>query len=181
MPARLDLSFFSRDGLITASELLGKVLVFNHYRGIIVENELYTGCDDPASHAFRGPTQRCQVMFGPGGMSYIYLIYGIYFCLNITAQPIGSPAAILLRHLWLFSPVQKMLDGPGKICRFLCLDKNHHNMDLTTHPTFYLTHGITFSDIEALPRVGIRRGQDKLWRFKGIDPSPKDFSDMMVA
>lgn len=82
-------SFFNRPTLLVAEELLGKVLVFKKYCGIITETEAYIGAEDPACHAFRGETPRTKIMFGKPGFSYIYLIYGMYHCLNFVTEKEG--------------------------------------------------------------------------------------------
>jgi DNA-3-methyladenine glycosylase len=165
---RLPRSFFEEPTLKVAPGLLGKVLVFEDFQGLITETEAYIGQEDPACHAARGKTPRNEIMFGKAGLSYVYFIYGMYFCLNIVTEHEGFPAAVLLRALWLFSPVFCVLDGPGKLCRYLGLSKAHNALDLVESPHFYvgsLKSAPVFS-LKMLPRVGIKVGTDKLWRFK---------------
>lgn len=162
---RLGREFFDRSCVEVAKELLGHILVFNNYQGIITETEAYRGADDPASHAFRGITPRTKVMFGIPGKSYVYLIYGMYYCLNIVTEEEGSPSAVLLRGLKLIQPAQKLLDGPGKICRELQINKLHNELDLINHESFYVSRGTAINDPKITSRIGIKVGNDKLWRF----------------
>src|SRR2546428_9717772 len=101
MPAKLARSFYSRSTLDVASDLLGKVLVRRLGRknlaGKIVETEAYVGPHDLACHASKGHTPRTSVMFGRPGYAYVYMIYGFYFCLNVVTEPLGYPAAVLIR------------------------------------------------------------------------------------
>jgi len=164
---RLKKTFFNRPTLLVAEELLGKVLVFKQYRGIITETEAYVGFDDPASHAYRGETPRSKIMFGKPGFSYVYLIYGMYHCLNIVTEKKGFPAAVLIRGIKLLDLDDRdiHLNGPGKICRHLGISKAHDGLDITLGDTLYLgcmNYTLAFSKT---PRIGIKVGTDKLWRF----------------
>ncbi len=161
---RLYRDFFEQNSLTVAQMLLGKVLIFDSFQGIITETEAYCGFDDPASHAARGKTPRNAVMFGPAGYSYVYLIYGMYHCLNIVTEHIGYPAAILIRGLHL-SQDNLHLNGPGKLCRHLKITKAQNQLDLTTNSTFYVQDDGVSLPWHATPRIGIRQGVDKLWRF----------------
>ena len=98
---KLKSSFFNQPTLEVAEALLGKVLVFKKFSGIITETEAYLGFEDPASHAFKGKTPRSKIMFGTSGVSYVYLIYGMYFMLNIVTEDKDFPAAVLIRGTWL--------------------------------------------------------------------------------
>src|SRR2546428_9272127 len=101
MPAKFPRSFYSRPALDVASDLLGKVLVRRLGRRSlaekIVETEAYVGPHDLACHASKGHTPRTSIMFGPPGYTYVYMIYGFYFCLNVVTEPKGYPAAVLIR------------------------------------------------------------------------------------
>src|SRR2546428_9729153 len=112
MPAKLARSFYSRSTLTVASDLLGKVLVRRIGRrnlaGKIVETEAYIGPDDLACHASKGHTPRTSVMFGPPGYAYVYMIYGFYFCLNVVTEPLGYPAAVLIRAVEQLETVDLM-------------------------------------------------------------------------
>src|SRR5260221_13477651 len=110
-------SFFSRDPRKVARELLGKLIVRRQGRatlaGRIVEVEAYLGQNDLAAHAAAGRTARNQVLFGPPGHAYVYFIYGMYFCLNISCQPEGQPGCVLIRALEPMSGIEQMAEARG--------------------------------------------------------------------
>ena len=160
--ARVLFSFYNRHCVEVAKDLLGKSLVFGGLQGIITQTEAYRGEDDEASHAYKGPTPRSLIMFGDPGYSYVYLIYGMYYCLNIVTEEKGLPGAVLIRGLQLPSI---HLDGPGKICKYLKITKAHHGVNLTSSNDFYLNDGPTPCAYRSTPRIGIKKAQDKLWRF----------------
>ncbi len=178
---KLPRQFYERATLQVAKEILGKHLVFHHPRGKlsarIVEVEAYIGSSDPACHASRGKTPRNSVMFGPGGFSYIYFIYGMYHCLNCITEPKPKPAAILIRAaepdegleiMRYHSPGQKpsaLLCGPGKLCRSFGLTIDHSGLDLTKNTLYLEERAKNKIKIERTTRVGINLGADKLWRF----------------
>jgi DNA-3-methyladenine glycosylase len=155
-------TFYNQDVSLVAQALIGAKLVFYQHQGIITETEAYGGSDDPASHAYRGPTPRAKIMFDQPGLSYIYLIYGMHYCFNVVAHTPGSAGAVLIRGLLLN---QTLIDGPGKLCRQLGINQTHHQHNLATSPHFHLCHRRTQPAISVTPRIGIRHGQDKLWRF----------------
>lgn len=159
-------SFYQRDTLCVAKDLLGKVLKFADHYGIINEVEAYVGQNDPACHAARGYTPRTSVMFGPAGFSYIYLIYGMYHCLNIVTEREGFPAAVLIRGIDLYQPIGLSLNGPGKLCKKLNITKNNNQIDLTTCHDFCVYDSPIQPEYIATTRIGIKVGTDKLWRFK---------------
>lgn len=162
---RLKTDFFKRPTLLVAEELLGKVLVFKNFQGIITETEAYMGFDDPASHAFKGETPRTKLMFGKPGFSYVYLIYGMYYCLNIVTEKAGFPAAVLIRGIQLLENPKLNLNGPGKLCRHLGITKAQNGIDMTTSQELYV--GCIKQKLAFLktPRIGIKVGTDKHWRF----------------
>ncbi len=160
--SRLDRFFYQQHSVEAAKNLLGKTLIFGAFKGIITETEAYRGADDEASHAFKGMTARSEIMFGPPGYSYVYLIYGMYHCFNIVTEAAGQPSAVLIRGLKL---PNIHLDGPGKICRHLGITKQQNGMDLTSSHHFFVTQGIDSPLYEATPRIGIKKATDKLWRF----------------
>ena len=157
--------FFAQPTLTVAQELLGKILVFGDKAGLITETEAYRGEDDPACHAARGKTPRTAVMFGPAGVSYVYFIYGMYHCLNFVTEEEGKPAAVLIRALMLLTPAPLHLNGPGKLCRHLGITREHSGIDITENDSFYVKDSPLSPPFDATPRIGIKRGQDKLWRF----------------
>jgi len=101
----------------------------------------------------------------PPGSSYVYMIYGIYFCLNIVTEKMGFPAAVLIRGLTLFTPDHKILDGPGKLCKYLAINREHNGLDLTTSTDFYIENQGYTPNFVVTPRIGIKVGKEKLWRF----------------
>ena len=125
-------SFFERPTLKVAPELLGKCIVVRSKTktrlGIIVEVEAYTK-DDPACHAARGKTPRNEVMFGPGGFSYVYFIYGMYHCLNFVTEKEGIPGAVLIRAVEIPGVDSRIASGPGKLCRYLKITSKHNKLD----------------------------------------------------
>lgn len=167
----LSQSFYDRPTLQVAQELLGKILVRaingRVIQGIITEVEAYVGPEDKASHASRGLMPRTKLMFGPPGYWYIYLVYGMYHCLNVVTEREEYPAAVLIRSV-LCDPAANS-DGPGKLCRHFQIDKK-----LNGSPAFtgqlYIADGIKIAatKINAAKRVGVDyAGQykNRLWRF----------------
>ena len=159
---KLDKSFFDRHVVEVAKDLLGKRLVFGEFAGIITETEAYRGSDDEASHAYAGPTARSSIMFGEPGHVYVYVIYGMYHCLNFVTEERGQPSAVLIRGLKLDAV---HLDGPGKLCRHLGITKEHNGLDITSSASFYLLDDCRIVNYQTTPRIGIRKAKDKLWRF----------------
>lgn len=162
---RLLLSFFNRPTITVAQELLGKEIFFKGQKAVITETEAYIGENDPACHAARGKTKRTAVMYGRAGFSYVYLIYGMYYCLNFVTEEEGFPAAVLIRAVRISGIPDKKLNGPGKLCRFLGITKEHNGVDLLQSGEFYVSDTGLSLPFTATPRVGISSGQDKEWRF----------------
>ena len=131
-------AFYERPTEEVARELLGKILLRDHdgrpLAGRIVEVEAYLGAHDLACHSARGKTPRTAVMFGPGGRAYVYMIYGMYHCLNVVTEPEGSPCAVLIRALEPLVPLPGSLCGPGRLCRTLAIDRSLTGHDLATPP-----------------------------------------------
>ena len=127
---RVNQKFFNRNTVLVARELLGKFLVRKTGKKIIkariTETEAYCGTKDLACHASKGLTERTKVMFGPAGFSYVYMVYGMYYCLNIVTEKEGNPSAVLIRALDC-----ENCDGPGKLCRELKIDKKLNNINTT--------------------------------------------------
>jgi DNA-3-methyladenine glycosylase len=163
---KLKRTFFKQSTLDVAKQLIGKILVFQNHKGIITETEAYFGFDDPASHAFRGKTPRTEVMFGEAGFTYVYLIYGMYHCLNFVTEDDGFPAAVLIRGIELINNKDApLLNGPGKLCKYLGITKTHNNIDITKENDFYVACVNKQLPFISTPRIGIKEGKDKLWRF----------------
>lgn len=154
-------AFYDRDAECVARDLLGKLLVrrVDHRRqiGRIVETEAYLGPHDLAAHSARGRTTRTEVMFGPPGHAYVYLIYGMHHCLNVVTGPGDHASAVLLRALEPVSNIDTSASGPGRLCRALDIDRRLNGHDLTTgelvlvEPADLAGH----FEIEARPRVGV--------------------------
>lgn len=172
---RLARAFFNRETLTVAKELLGKFLVRKIGRKItaamITETEAYCGPNDLASHASRGRTPRTEIMFGPPGHAYIYLIYGIHHCFNIVTERKGYPAAVLIRSMVLPLTTFDAVRGPGKICRLLKIDRVLNNENIAKSNKLWLENRgikVRLIQIKCAPRIGIDyAGQykHKLWRF----------------
>jgi len=196
MRKRLNRKFFLRPTLLVAQELLGKYLVRKIgneiFEGKIVETEAYIGPEDKASHAFGGKiTPRNKVEYLEGGFCYIYLVYGMYWQLNITTEKAGKPECVLLRALeplidekkfknpalpvsgqkLKLSELKKIAGGPGRLCRWLRLDKSFYGEDLTKSKRLWLEdrgEKIKKLQIVKAKRIGIdyaKEWADKKWRF----------------
>lgn len=157
-------SFYERETQQVAQELLGKNLVFKNHSALITETEAYIGQDDPACHAARGWTPRTKPMFGPAGYTYVYFVYGMHHCLNIVTEREGIAAAVLIRGLWL-KDLALHLNGPGKVCRYLEITKAQNEQDLTESNDFCVLNSELHFSYDITPRIGISKGQDKLWRY----------------
>ncbi len=174
---KLNRSFFKRPTLKVAKELLGKVLMVDEVSGRINEVEAYIGENDPACHAARGKTERNKVMFGHAGHLYVYFTYGMYHCANIVTEDHGFPAAVLIRSIEPIDGIDKMkkrrkreihlADGPGKLCIAMNMTKTSHNgEDLCSKGLSYVyDDGFKPKRIQTSPRIGIKVGLDKKWRF----------------
>lgn len=160
----LSRSFFQQPTLTVARELIGARLYFQNYSGIITETEAYIGQDDPACHAARGLTPRTKVMFGPPGFSYVYLIYGMYHCLNIVTETENFPAAVLIRGV-ICDNDYIHLNGPGKLCKAWGITKKNNNTDICLSNHFFVTTGTPSVNVLTTPRIGIKVGTEHLWRF----------------
>lgn len=154
MKERLPLSFFNRDVLQVAPELLGKTLVRifpdgREGRFIITETEAYRGTDDLACHASKGITPRNAVMFGPPGTVYVYLIYGLYWMLNLVVDEVGSPSAVLIRGV-------SKTEGPGRVGRLVQIDKSFYGESLAVSNRIWIEGDTSATErYTTLPRVGI--------------------------
>jgi DNA-3-methyladenine glycosylase len=158
---RLSRRFFSRPSQVVARALLGKLLVCGRRAGLVVETEAYLGPDDKASHARFGSSSRSAVMFGPGGVSYVYLIYGIYDMFNIVTGRDGEGQAVLVRAVDPTRGVEggpASARGPGKLTRALGITRARHNgIDLTESADLFLVQGsrVAPERVARGPRIGI--------------------------
>jgi len=187
---KLPRSFYNRDTITVARDLLGTFLVRvdgrNRLAGMIVEVEAYPGAGDPASHSFRGETARNAMMFGPGGHLYVYFTYGMHFCANVVTGERGEGCAVLIRAVEPVRGIERMIrnrklagfpgrgavkpgmvtGGPARVCQAFGLGMRHNGTDLTGSQIYLTGRGhLPDSAIEATPRVGISRAKGKKWRF----------------
>ena len=147
--------WFKKDALVIAKELLGKVIECNGCKGMIIETEVYK--DDPASHGYK-ITPRSQIMLSYGKV-YVYLIYGMYHCLNFTAgKEVG---AVLIRSVEPFGKLDT--SGPGKLCRAMNIDKSLNGTEINDKIKVF--HHKKFRDIGTSSRIGISKGKELEWRF----------------
>jgi len=178
---KLPRKFYTRDTLVVAKELLGKYLI-RKYRGKvlegkIVETEAYIGPEDKASHAYKGKiTPRNKTEYLKGGYIYIYLCYGMYWQLNITTARAGQPECVLIRALEPSlkedeNKIKNLTDGPGKLCRWMRLDKSFDGEDLIQSKRIWLEdrgQKVKKSQIIATTRIGIDYADEwakRPWRF----------------
>lgn len=178
--------FYDRPTLVVARELLGQLLVRyvdgQRLSGRIVEVEAYIGEDDKASHASRGLTERTRPMYGPPGLAYVYLIYGMHHCLNVVTEREGFPAAVLIRGLEPLEgleamrrrragrPLVMLTDGPAKLCQAMAIDRRLNGHDLTIGQELWLEPGLPVPDehVVRTSRIGVRgdeRARTVPWRL----------------
>ena len=147
----------------------------------LTETEAYAGDHDPASHAYRGETERNAAMFGPPGTLYVYRSYGIHWCMNVVVAPVGTPHAVLLRggEVTMGRPVMErrrgrrdhLTDGPGKLCQALGVTGLHNGTSLSEGPVRLVPGTLPSSyRVSATPRIGISRAADLPWRFVAAPP-----------
>jgi DNA-3-methyladenine glycosylase len=170
-----------------ARALMGKVLVRRYegrrLAGRIVEAEAYFGVDDPAAHAFAGKTARNAVLFGPPGFAYVYFIYGMHYCLNLSCEPEGQAGCVLLRALEPLEGLgtmarlrglaeganpKRLASGPGRLCQALGIARETHNgLDATNRRSGLHVEddGFVPGEIAVTKRVGIRRAAERPLRF----------------
>src|SRR6266850_1585921 len=185
--------FYDRDPKVVAPQLLGKILIRRQGRkllaGRIVEVEAYLGEDDPASHAFRGATNRNRVMFGPPGFAYVYFTYGMHYCANVTCLGEGTAGAILIRALEPIAGIEEMAlnrdlnlsletehvrvlraltSGPARLCEALDITRTRDDgKDLTSLKSdlWIASDRSRYGAIACGPRVGITQAADWPLRF----------------
>lgn len=181
--------FYARPTLDVAEDLLGKVIVHRardgSAAGRIVEVEAYIGEDDPACHAAPGPTARNQPLYGPPGIAYVYLNYGLHYLVNAVTEPEGSPAAVLIRALepvdglalmrtrrsrarWRKGkPVpadHELCRGPGNLTAALGITLEQNRLPLTRKPLTIEDDGFRAQQVSWSPRIGISVGTERHWR-----------------
>jgi DNA-3-methyladenine glycosylase len=180
----LSRSFYARDTVDVARDLLGKMLVRKignkTISGIITETEAYRFKDDPASHSFSGITERNKAMFGPVGIAYVYFTYGMHYCMNAVARDDSYDAgAVLIRALepkkgLNFMIKQRKIDklsnltnGPAKLTQALQITKKQYGEDLTKQSVLFIADGIKIkeSNVVKRPRIGIKKATGNLWNF----------------
>jgi DNA-3-methyladenine glycosylase len=172
-------AFYNRTAIEVARALLGTILVHGTTSGRIVETEAYLGLQDRAAHSFRGITPRTRVMFGPPGHAYVYLIYGMYECLNVVAEPEGSPGCVLIRALEPLEGIPRMrrhrpaargiedlANGPGKLTLALGISRRHNGADFTSGSlTIHPAQQQEKIQIGVSPRIGVKHCADWPLRF----------------
>ena len=169
----LQRAYFAQSTLRVARSLIGKYLVRVIdgciLSGKIVEVEAYVGAQDKACHASKGRTQRTEVLFGPPGVAYVYLIYGMYNCLNVVTEREEFPSAVLIRAIHIDG---ELVDGPGRLCRALQIDRRLNRVDLTTGESIWFEdRGVEVKrgDVGTHSRVGVDYAGEwakKPWRFR---------------
>jgi DNA-3-methyladenine glycosylase len=137
---QLPRTFYDRDTILVAQELLGKWLV-HHSAGVerigkIVEVEAYLGEHDLAAHSSKGLTERTKTMFGPPGHAYVYLIYGVHHCMNVVTEGEGHASAVLLRAIEPVKNLEGKTSGPGLLCRAMEIDRRLNAHDLLSGDFF---------------------------------------------
>lgn len=188
---KLPQSFYTRDVLIVAKELLGKVLVRKDdaeqsslLAGKIVEVEAYDGSIDEAAHTFIGKTKRNEIMFNEGGYFYVYFTYGAHFCCNVVTGKKEQGTAVLIRALEPLAGIERMslnrfdkilisekeklnlTSGPGKVCEAFGITKEHYGLNLTGDKIFILNRpNLKINQIIMTKRIGIKKSAELPWRF----------------
>jgi DNA-3-methyladenine glycosylase len=178
----LSRSFYEITPLRLAKRLIGTVFVRHLDDSVltaqIVETEAYGGSNDPASHAYRGMTERNKVMFRSGGYAYVYFTYGMHFCFNVVAGKGDRAGAVLIRAAEPLEGIgimqrnrnkeklRDLLSGPAKFCEAFAIDRSVNGLPVTVPPV-YFAKGEARAPVKIIstPRVGITTGIEKRWRF----------------
>ena len=165
--SRLTYDFYKQDAVTVAEKLLGKVLVRTSEDGtasryVITETEAYLGEEDLACHASKGRTKRTEIMYSDGGCVYVYLIYGMYWMLNVVTGTADHPQAVLIRGIG-------SITGSGKVGRELRMDKTFYGESLIDSNRIWIEDAHEVSNFKTAPRVGVDYAGDdwknKHWRF----------------
>jgi DNA-3-methyladenine glycosylase len=180
-PVPVPIELLAGDPLEVAPKLLNTLLVHGDRIARIVEVEAYRGTEDPASHAYRGPTKRNAVMFGPPGRLYVYFTYGMHWCANVVCGPEGVAGAVLLRAaapvagldaMWSARRAARgerdLCSGPAKLCQAMGLNRDHDGADLliADRGVSLVADGVSPPVRPAVGvRVGIRRAAEQPWRW----------------
>jgi DNA-3-methyladenine glycosylase len=158
---RLQRPFYDRDTVELAIALLGKVLVVGGRRCRVVEDEGYVK-NDRANHAYRGMTPRNRSMFGPPGTLYVYMVH-THFCMNVVR---GGGEAVLIRALEPLQPVDGRLDGPGRLCKTLGIDRSYDGLDLCSSDRIWFEDDCyRVGRVAVTRRIGVTRDVNRLLRF----------------
>ena len=179
----LSTDFYNRPTLDVTADLIGKVLVHNTRSGVaagmIVEAEAYIGEDDPACHAAPGRTRRNEPLYGPPGVAYVYLNYGMHYLVNAVTEAKGAPAAVLIRALAPLDGIPLMVKrrangkpihetelcrGPGNLTKALGITLKENRLDLTSSRLWIEDRGLEPGRLSWGTRIGITRGADRPWR-----------------
>lgn len=177
--AVLPRAFYDRPAAVVARDLLGKLLVHQQSAGVIVETEAYLGREDAAAHAARGLTPATRVIYGPPGRAYVYLIYGLYDCLNVVTEPEGIPGCVLIRAIEPVTGIEAMrrcrpaarrieqlAAGPGRLTQALGITRALNGADLTAGPLTVRDHlPVPPHAVAVTPRIGISQAVDWPLRF----------------
>ncbi|STX28803.1 DNA-3-methyladenine glycosylase [Legionella beliardensis] len=168
---KLKREFYANDALTVAQQLLGKYLIHvvnkQEKIGRIVEVEAYLGPHDLASHASKGITPRTKIMYGPPGFAYVYLIYGMYHCMNVVTAEEGFGSAVLIRALEPIQHITERTQGPGLLCRAMHINKELNGHDLLSD-NFYLAiseDSPSFTMVTR-PRIGVAYAKE--WAEKPL-------------
>ena len=172
---KLGKKFFEQKTLKVAKGLLGKTLCVRKggkiLKGIIIETEAYRGEDDLACHASKGRTKRTETLYKKAGTVYAYLIYGMYYCLNIVTEKENYPSAVLIRGIaFVQHSVSHKVSGPGRVCRHFGIDKTFNGLDVFGKNIWVEDNGFKISPREIIKskRIGVdyaKHCKDHLWRF----------------
>ena len=183
--SKVSKDFYMQPCIRAAKELIGKILVRKKgsrvYSGIIVETEAYLGSRDAASHSFKGPTKRNEVMFGEAGNAYVYFTYGNHYCINAVTGRVGTAHAVLIRAVEPLEGIKYMqmnrktdnvynlCSGPGKLCEAMEINSKLNGVSLQGNEVFIAEPvDLKKRKVKSTIRIGISKNTEKMYRF--IDP-----------